>query len=818
MAYQVLARKYRPQLFSDVIGQDHVTRTLLNALAQNRIAHGYIFSGHRGIGKTTIARILAAALNCSNAVGSPERPTEEPCRVCVNCREISSASRQDDSIFEESHSFDVEEIDAATNRGIDDARLLTSKIQTRPTNKSKYKIIILDEAHQITDAAWNALLKTLEEPPEWAVFMFATTQPEDIPQTIRSRCQHFSFHAVKLDDIVGQLRFIATKEAITVDGATLTLLAEAGDGSMRDALSIMDQAIASAPMKPSPPSPATTEPGAPSMTASSSWVGSTTDAEQLHPHLEITQVRELMGSVSNVVYEQILQAVHANNSADVLSIVGRLLDAGNGAPQLARQFVRYLRNTIVAKVTHLAPGTEATGIAADLLQISPEERNRAARSASLFTEEELSRFLSIVLRTFDELGYRQEQRFHLELGLLKLVHVQRLVPIEELLSQLGAKPTSTPNTTPTSLAIPSATLGAPSSETASSSPKVGGAAASPTTAATPSSRPNPAVSPSPTPSSRPESAPTAPKNLSSRPESAPFADAAERPAVPQPSLTGDASPNATTQVPQGFSLGSHTPDKQGALAPVALTGHITFNHLNFAYPTGPEVLHDITLALPAGSSLAIVGPTGSGKSTLVSLIPRLYDAPPNTVLLDNRPVRDYPLHTLRAAIGFVPQETYLFSTTIASNIAFGTPNATESEIESAARTAHIATEVLDFPRGFATLVGERGMTLSGGQKQRTAIARAILRNPPILILDDALASVDTDTEEQILAGLRDSMQGRTTILIAHRVSTARNADRIAVLVNGRIAELGTHDELLARGGYYTDLFEKQSLEEEILTA
>ena len=160
MAYQVLARKYRPQLFSDVIGQDHVTRTLLNALAQNRIAHGYIFSGHRGIGKTTIARILAAALNCSTPVGSPERPTEEPCRVCVNCREISSASRQENSIFEESSSFDVEEIDAATNRGIDDARLLTSKIQTRPTNKSKYKIIILDEAHQITDAAWNALLKT----------------------------------------------------------------------------------------------------------------------------------------------------------------------------------------------------------------------------------------------------------------------------------------------------------------------------------------------------------------------------------------------------------------------------------------------------------------------------------------------------------------------------------------------------------------------------------------------------------------------------------------------------------------------------------
>ena len=285
-------------------------------------------------------------------------------------------------------------------------------------------------------------------------------------------------------------------------------------------------------------------------------------------------------------------------------------------------------------------------------------------------------------------------------------------------------------------------------------------------------------------SSRPESDP--PSNLSSRPERS----AVERPAVSHP----------------------------------AITGHITFNHLNFTYPTGPEVLHDISLDIPAGTSLAIVGPTGSGKSTLAALIPRLYDpaivdaSATRSILLDNRPLRDYPLQMLRSAIGFVPQETFLFSTTVADNIAFGTPGATETAIESAARTAQIATEILDFPRGFATIVGERGMTLSGGQKQRTAIARAILRNPRILILDDALASVDTYTEEQILAGLRESMEGRTTILISHRVSTARNADRIAVLVDGRIAELGTHDELLSRRGYYTDLFEKQSLEEEILTA
>ncbi len=258
----------------------------------------------------------------------------------------------------------------------------------------------------------------------------------------------------------------------------------------------------------------------------------------------------------------------------------------------------------------------------------------------------------------------------------------------------------------------------------------------------------------------------------------------------------------------------------------SISGNIAFRHLYFAYPTGPEVLHDITLEIPAGSSLAIVGPTGSGKSTLVSLIPRLYDPPSasaDTITLDGRPLREYPLHMLRAAIGFVPQETYLFSTTIANNIAFGVsaPPGKETEleqqVEAAARIARIADEILESPSGFRTIVGERGITLSGGQKQRTAIARAILADPPILILDDALSSVDTYTEEQILSGLRTLMQGRTTILIAHRLSTARNADRIAVLIHGRITELGTHEELLARGGYYTDLFEKQSLEEEILT-
>jgi ATP-binding cassette, subfamily B, multidrug efflux pump len=251
-----------------------------------------------------------------------------------------------------------------------------------------------------------------------------------------------------------------------------------------------------------------------------------------------------------------------------------------------------------------------------------------------------------------------------------------------------------------------------------------------------------------------------------------------------------------------------------ASAPPIL-GEVTFRNLTFAYPNGPNVLEDISLEIPAGTSLAIVGPTGSGKSTLVNLIPRMLDAAPGTVLIDHHPIRSIPLGTLRGNIGFVPQETFLFSETIRQNIAFGVPHATDEQIEAAAVTAHIATEILDFPLGFKTMVGERGITLSGGQKQRTAIARAVIRNPRILILDDALASVDTYTEEQILSGLRRVMQGRTTVFISHRISTARNADQIAVLVAGRIVERGTHDELLQRNGYYTSLYEKQRLEEEL---
>ena len=253
--------------------------------------------------------------------------------------------------------------------------------------------------------------------------------------------------------------------------------------------------------------------------------------------------------------------------------------------------------------------------------------------------------------------------------------------------------------------------------------------------------------------------------------------------------------------------------------PAVLRGDIEFRNLSFTYSTGgPEILHNVSLSIPAGTSLAIVGPTGSGKSTLVSLVPRLHDAPDGMVLIDGTPVRQHSLEQLRQNIGFVPQETFLFSDTLAQNVAFGRPDATYEQIVDAARVAHIATEILEFPRGFDTLVGERGITLSGGQKQRTAIARAVLRDPRILILDDALASVDTYTEEQILSGLRKVMEGRTTLLISHRISTARNADQIAVLVGGRIVERGTHDDLIARNGYYTALAEKQQLEEELAVA
>ncbi len=409
MSYTVLARKYRPQKFSEVIGQEHVTRTLQNAIEQGRTAHGYIFSGHRGIGKTTVARILAAALNCR----SKDTPSAEPCGVCESCTEIRAGN-----------AVDVIEIDAATNRGIDEIRELREGARYKPA-RDRFKIYILDEAHQITDAAFNALLKTLEEPPDHIVFMLATTQPEDIPQTIRSRCQHFSFRAVKFDAIVAQLRDLVGRENIEADDDALALLAEAGDGSMRDALSILDQAIASASGR---------------VTADS--------------------VRNLVGAAPAHILEQVMQAISEGRSEEVLRQVDSLISEGHSPTHFARQLVRFLRNATVAKVA---------GKDSSLLQVSSEERERVARVAEMFGEEDLTRHLQIMLRTHGELGYKQEQRFHLELGLLKMSHAQKLLPIEQLLSDAAAAPAASSTRPPRPSIVSSASSSGISNSGASSS-------------------------------------------------------------------------------------------------------------------------------------------------------------------------------------------------------------------------------------------------------------------------------------------------------------------------------------------------------------
>lgn len=399
---QVIARRYRPQTFDEVIGQESTVQTIRNAILSGRIAHGFIFSGHRGIGKTTVARILAKAMNCQSFPG----PTPTPCGTCDSCREIRDGN-----------AVDVIEIDAASNRGIDEIRTLRDNVRYRPA-RDRYKFFILDEAHQLTDDAFNALLKTLEEPPEWAVFVLATTEPEALPATIRSRCQHFSFRAVPFPLIIGRLQQICEAEGIPAEEDGLGMIAEAGEGSLRDALSLLDQAIAYGDGK-----------------------------------ITAEMARSLLGRVSTARIVELMQAVQEDSSQLVLERTHALLSSGVSPAQLCHQMVSFVRNALVCQVAgHDTP----------LLELTDRERQAVAEVATLFGEEQLARFLQILLRTSGELRHAHQERLHLELGLLKLVHARRLTSVEDVLAALQGEGSSAGEERPTPRAsTPAASASAP---------------------------------------------------------------------------------------------------------------------------------------------------------------------------------------------------------------------------------------------------------------------------------------------------------------------------------------------------------------------
>ena len=375
MNYQVIARKWRPQAFAEIVGQQHVTRTLQNAIETGRIAHSYIFSGARGVGKTTTARILAKALNCVNG------PTATPCNECPSCREITAGS-----------SLDVLEIDAASNRGIDQVRELRDMVRYAPAG-GRHKIIILDEAHMLTDEASNALLKTLEEPPEKVVFVMATTQPEDLVDTIRSRSQHFHFRALSFAEIADALKSIASKEELDVEPGAIAVMARTADGSLRDALSLIEQARAYCGTK-----------------------------------ISESQIRELLGVVQAEILDELVAAVENRSTERALSLVHRLLAEGQNLQQFCREAISHFRNVLVAKVC---------GSDSDLIAAPAEERPRLAHAAAAFGEEDLTRFFQILLLTDEDLRRKPDPRLHLEMGLLRLVNAARLAPLEEVLAELS---------------------------------------------------------------------------------------------------------------------------------------------------------------------------------------------------------------------------------------------------------------------------------------------------------------------------------------------------------------------------------------------
>jgi DNA polymerase III subunit gamma/tau len=398
--YQVIARKYRPQTFAELISQEHVKTTLENAISQQRIAHGYIFAGQRGTGKTTVARILARCLNCEKG------PTATPCGVCASCLEIAGGS-----------GLDVIEIDAASNRGINEMRELRENVRFRPA-RDRYKVFIIDEAHQITSEAFNALLKTLEEPPEWVVFLLCTTEAHKIPVTIASRCQQFSFRSVDFNELMTRMEEIAVKEGIEADKETLSVLAQAGEGSVRDSLSALDQAIACCGNK-----------------------------------LEASEVRTLLGMFGLESLGQVAQALLAGDSQKMLEVVAELEANGRSLQHFARELARYIRNLLVLRIE---------GKFSRLVAASPGEQERLLQTAAQFREEDLTRYLKLTLDLFRDLQSSLQPRLHLEMGLLRLVYAGRLQPIEEALASLGGAgsapaPKLPPMATPRQASAPVAT-------------------------------------------------------------------------------------------------------------------------------------------------------------------------------------------------------------------------------------------------------------------------------------------------------------------------------------------------------------------------
>lgn len=387
MSYQVIARKWRPQTFQDLVGQQHVTETLKNAIVNNRVAHAYIFSGSRGVGKTTAARILAKALNCVKG------PTPEPCGVCDSCKEIAAGT-----------SLDVIEIDAASNRGIDQIRELREMVRYAPA-ASRTKVVILDEAHMLTGEASNALLKTLEEPPDRVVFVMATTEPENLEDTIRSRSQHFHFRALTFAEITKRLEEIAQKEELKIDPGAMAVIARMAEGSLRDALSLLEQARA--------------------------YCGDTIPDDQ---------VRALLGVVPEDALEELVGAIAAGSADRALGLVHTFQKEGRNLQHFCREAIRHIRNLLIARVC---------GADSELIAATPDQRPAIAKAAALFSEEDLTRFFQILLQTDDDLRRKPDPRVHLEMGLLRLISAARLAPLEELLAELksGTSTTASAGTT-----------------------------------------------------------------------------------------------------------------------------------------------------------------------------------------------------------------------------------------------------------------------------------------------------------------------------------------------------------------------------------